>query len=303
MDTSVKKFFKPGIVHFMAFPETMNGIDIEDTITKIACDEYFEVIEVTYISDYTTRQNIKDLLKSSGMEIYFGAQPVLLRNKLNLNDVREDVREKSIEMMKKCVDQAYELEAKGLSFLSGQYDNNSKDYAFELLVDSAERICKYAKEKGSMLIELEIFDFDIDKKSLIGPSSLARKFSERVREKFDNFGLLVDLSHIPLLGETLPQAIIPVKEFITHLHIGNCLISDKNSPLYGDYHPPFGYPETEIGVRELADFLQLLKDIGFLNPDSRIPLSFEVKPVAGQNSDIIIASSKRTLEQAWLLLE
>lgn len=303
MDTSMKKFFKPGIVHFMAYPETMDGVGIEQTIKKIASDVFFEAIEMTYISDSEVKQRIKEMLNNSGMEVFFGAQPVLLRNRMNLNDENESIRKKSIEIIQQCIDQAYEIGAKSLSFLSGQYNINSRDRAFDLLVDSTEKICDYAKEKGSMMIELEVFDFDVDKKSLIGPSCLAKKFSEKIKRKFDNFGLLIDLSHLPLIRETPYQAIIPVKEFITHIHIGNCLIYDKNSPLYGDYHPPFGYPGTEIGIQELADFLQVFVDIEFFDPEERIAVSFEVKPVQGQDPDLIIANSKRALEQAWLLVD
>ncbi|MCM8815902.1 MAG: sugar phosphate isomerase/epimerase [Candidatus Omnitrophica bacterium] len=303
MDASIKKFFKPGIVHFMAYPETTDGSDVEQTIKKIACDEFFEVIEITCINDPEIRCRIRDMLCDSGMEVYLGVQPVLLKNKLNLNDEDENNRKRTIEIMKQCIDQAYEMGAKGISFLSGKYNARLRDCALELLLDSTERICDYAKGKGPIMIELEVFDYEVDKKSLIGPTYLAKKFCEKIKRKFDNFGLLVDLSHIPLIGESPYEAIIPVRDFITHIHIGNCLISDKNSPLYGDYHPPFGYPGTEIGIRELADFLQIFIDIGFFNTVKRIPVSFEVKPIKGQDPDVIVANSKRVLEKAWLLIE
>lgn len=294
------KFFKTGIVHFMAFPE--DDLNIEQTIKEIACDDYFEVIEITFINDPETRRIIKNLLDTSGMDVYFGAQPVLLRNRLNVNAEDEKIRQKSIEAIKECIDQAYEIGAKGLSFLSGRYNENTKNQAFEFLVESTESICQYAKEKGSMMIELEVFDYDVDKKSLIGPSLMAKDFAERIKKKYDNFGILIDLSHLPLVRESPADAIVPLKDFITHIHIGNCLISDKNSPLYGDYHPPFSFPGTEIGVKEIAEFLQVFVDIDFFSSEKRVPLSFEVKPLQGQNPDVIIANSKRMLNQALLLV-
>ncbi len=303
MKAIFQEYFRPGIVHFMAFPETMDGkTNIEHTIKKIACDEYFEVMEITWIDDPDTRGLVKNLCGSAKINVVFGAQPVLLRNKLNLNDENPDVRKKSIETMKKCIDQAYDVAAEGISFLSGNYEEQHKQRAFDLLIESTEEICRYAKEKNSMMVELEIFDYDIDKKSLIGPTNLARDFAKKIRGKFDNFGLLVDLSHIPLVKESSAQAIVPVKDFITHIHIGNCFISDRNSPLYGDQHPPFGTPGSENDVEQLAEFLQVLLDTGFFDKKQRPIVSFEVKPLKDQDPDIVIANSKRTLNQAWLLV-
>ncbi|MGC8805703.1 MAG: TIM barrel protein, partial [Candidatus Ratteibacteria bacterium] len=243
------------------------------------------------------------IFESAKIEPVFGAQPVLLRNKLNLNDENSSLRKKSIATMKECIDQAYSIGAKGISFLSGTYEGQNKQRAFDLLVESTEEICYYAKEKDSMILELEIFDYDIDKKSLIGPAELAVDFAKKIRNKFDNFGLMIDLSHLPLLRQSPAEAIVPIREFITHIHIGNCFMSDKNSPLYGDQHVPFGIPGSENDVEQLAEFLQVLMDTGFFGKQQRPIVSFEVKPLKGQDPDIVIANSKRTLNQAWLLVE
>ncbi len=304
METIFQKYFRTGIVHFMAFPETVDGkTNIEQTIKKIACDEYFEVIEITWIEDPDTRKRVKNILESAKIEPVFGAQPVLLKNQLNLNDENTNKRKKSVATIKECIDQAYSIGAKGISFLSGTYQEQNKHRAFDHLVESTEEICYYAKEKNSMIVELEIFDYDIDKKSLIGPAKLAGNFARKIREKFDNFGLMIDLSHLPLLRESPAEAIVPIKDFITHIHIGNCFMSDKNSPLYGDQHVPFGTRGSENDVEQLAEFLQVLMDTGFFDKKQRPIVSFEVKPLKGQDPEIVIANSKRTLNQAWLLIE
>jgi len=46
---------------------------------------------------------------------------------------------------------------------------------------------------------------------LIGPATLAKGFAEIITGEYDNFGLLVDLSHIMQLHETIEQAILPIK--------------------------------------------------------------------------------------------
>ncbi|MCM8763759.1 MAG: sugar phosphate isomerase/epimerase [Candidatus Omnitrophica bacterium] len=169
MDADFQKYFRPGIVHFMAFPDATDKKSFIETIKKIACDDYFEAIEITFIEDADTRNQVRNLIEGGRVEVHFGAQPVLLGGNLNLNDEDPAVRKKSVQVIKKCIDQACEMDAKGLSFLGGRYEHGKKEYAFNFLVDSTNKICEYAKKKG-LMIELEIFDYDIDKKSLVGPA-------------------------------------------------------------------------------------------------------------------------------------
>jgi len=80
----------------------------------------------------------------------------------------------------------------------------------------------------------EGFDYDIDKCSLVGPVDLAKRYAEEVRAEFDNFGLMVDLSHLPIIHESARESLIPVKDYIIHAHMGNCFMKDKQNPAYGD---------------------------------------------------------------------
>ncbi len=304
MEKNIKEFFKTGIVHFMAFPDAMHdNKKYIETVKKIATDDYFEVIEIASVEDPETKNAVKNIIQISGLELFIAAQPLMLRNNLNINDLDERVREKTIETLKRFIDQAYEMGAKGISFLSGRYNETTKEESFELLVDSTEKICEYAKAKGTMKVELEVFDYDVDKRSLIGPSFLAAKFAERIRKKYENFGLMIDLSHLPLLREKPAETITSLKDFITHLHIGNCYIADRNSSVYGDQHVPFGFPGSQISIEQVAEFLQTFIDTVFFDSNRRIPLSFEVKPLAGQCPEIVIANSKRTLQHAWLFVQ
>lgn len=53
-------------------------------------------------------------------------------------------------------------------------------------------MCDYASQKG-MFVELEVFDYDMDKAALIGPGSpYAAKFAADMRSMCNNFGLVVD---------------------------------------------------------------------------------------------------------------
>jgi len=303
MTESINKYAKIGLVHFMAYPSTIKGQGpIEETIRKIAIDDYFDAIEISWINDSKTRQKVKKMLDSSHLTVAYGGQPRLLVAGDNINDLDETKRLRAINNLKEGIDEAYEIGAVGFGFLSGKYEEETKEASYQALIKSTKEICEYAKSKGQMKIAHEVFDYDIDKCSLVGPVDLAKRYAEEICSDYDNFGLMVDLSHIPIIHESIRESTIPVKDYIIHAHMGNCMIKDKNDPAYGDAHPRFGYPGSENDVDELVEYLKVLLEIGYLDPENRRILSFEVKPVGDEDPDIVVANAKRTLNLAWSLV-
>jgi len=300
MNEPLYKYMKVGLVHFMAFPATIKGEGpVLETIKKMALDDYFTAIEITTIKNTEERRKAKQLLDSSHMTVAYGAQPRLLTTGLNINDLNEEGRQKALANLKEGVDEAYEMGATGFAFLSGKYEEASKEAAYQALVKSTNEICAYVKSKGDMKVSLEVFDYDVDKKSLIGPAPLALRYAKEVRQTHAHFGLMVDLSHIPLIHETIEEALLPVKDYISHAHIGNCVVKSPDMPAYGDVHPRFGFPNGENDVDEVVAYLKVLLDIGFLNTKKPPIVSFEIKPFGDEDPDVVIANAKRTLNEAW----
>lgn len=303
MNELMSKYMEVGLIHFMAYPTTMKGEGpISETVKKIALDPYFTAIEVTWIKDPEVRKAVKKMVDTAKMKLAYGSQPRLLTTGLNINDLNEEGRQKALASLKEGIDEAYELGAVGFAFLSGKYEEATKEESYQALVKSTQELCSYAKSKGNLRIALEIFDYDVDKKSIIGPAELARRFAADIRKEYDNFGLLVDLSHLPLTRETAEQAILPIKDYLVHAHIGNAVVKDPDLPAYGDVHPRFAFPNSENDVAELTAFLRVLLDIGFINTKNPPIVSFEVKPWEDEDPDLVIANAKRTLNAAWARL-
>jgi len=299
----IKKFMKLGLVHFMAYPSTIKGEGpILETVKKIAADSYFDAIEITWIKDPKVRAEVKRVLDSSHMTVAYGGQPRLLTTGSNINSLDEAKRLEALANLKEGIDEAYEMGAVGFAFLSGRYEEETKEESYQALIKSTSELCAYAKSKGNMRIALEVFDYDIDKKSIIGPAALAKRFAEEMRERFDNFGLMVDLSHIPMLHETIEESILPVKDYIIHAHMGNTVIRDPGCEAYGDMHPRFGFPNSENDVDQLVEYVRTLMEIGFISEKNRPIVSFEVKPWGDEDPDVVIANAKRTLDLAWARL-
>jgi sugar phosphate isomerase/epimerase len=304
---SIYRYADVGILHFMVYPQCASGEGpILETLGALCADDYFTLVEITWIKDPEVRKAAKAMLAQSGMKCAFGSQPPQLSQKLNLNGLDEAGRKKAVAQIKANIDEAVEMECGGLSFLSGKYPGAAdKARGLDLLYESVTEICEYAQRRSNLPIALETFDqVDYGKNALLGPTVDAVSFAERVRAKYPNFGLLLDLSHMPLLGESAKEMLIPAKDVLTHVHMGNCVKRDPSHPAYGDNHPCFGTPNGENGVDELAAFLECLFEIGYLDGKTVRPLSFEVKPVAafGETSELVIASSKRALNKAWALL-
>ncbi|MGI6189246.1 MAG: TIM barrel protein [Clostridiales bacterium] len=303
MKESMYKYMRVGLIHFMAYPDTMAGEGpILETIRKIAVDDYFNAIEITWIKDDKVREQVKKMLETSHMTVAYGSQPRLLTTGMNINDLDDAARKKALDNLKEGIDEAYYMGAEGFAFLSGKYEEDKKEEAFAALVDSTKELCAYAKSKGNLRIALEVFDWDVDKKSIIGPVDLAKRFAEEIRKEYDNFGLMVDLSHLPLLRESARESLIPVKDYIVHAHMGNAVAADPSLEAYGDAHPRFGFPNSENDVDELVEYLSVLMEIGFLNTKNPPIVSFEVKPWKDEDPDIVVANAKRVLNEAWARL-
>ncbi len=291
-------YMKVGIVQFMAFPD---GSPV-DSIRKIAEDEFFGSIEIASIPN-ELKTDVAKLLKTSKLVVGYAAQLILLSEKLDLNSLNSQQRESAISRMKSAVDEAYFLGASRLAVLSGPTPAVEKrEEAKELLIDSLVQICGYAKSKGNLGITLETFDRDIDKRCLIGPTEEGVQIAAAVRKDCPGFGLMLDLSHLPLLGESGEHAPKTAKDYLVHVHIGNCVLKDKSHPAYGDKHPPFGVAGGENDVNEVRLFLKALLDIGYIGEGKQNVVAFEVKPQSGESSEVVIANAKRTLMEAWARL-
>lgn len=302
MQESFYKYMKVGIIHFMAYPSTMKGEGpIVETITKIAEDDFFTAIEITWIKDPTVRAKARDILVSSGLAVGYGAQPAVLTTPLNPNSLDEDERKTAVQVLKDQIDEAHYMGASRMAFLSGKDPGPElREAAIEALLKTTRELCDYAATKG-MGIALETFDRYIDKKALMGPSEEAAAFAKAVNRR--NFGLMVDLSHLPLLNETSEQCAKAVKDYVVHLHVGNCVMKDASHPAYGDAHPRFGIEGGENNAKELTAYLKAFIDVGFLNGQHQPFMSFEVKPLKDESSEVVIANAKRTLKQAWAMIQ
>lgn len=293
------------IVHFMIFPDTLTGSGpILESVSKIVNDDFFSMVEVGHIIDAEVRKQVAGTIATSHARIAFGAQPTILTRKLDLNSLDETKRKEALAVLMPQIDEARELGAKRFTVLSGPDPGDDKRAAArDLLIQSLIELCAYAKER-SVSITLETFDRSVEKKSLIGPSDEALIVAKAVKKQYPDFGLMYDMGHAPLLDEDPAKSLKLLKDYLVHIHVGNC-VKKPGLLAYGDQHPRFGLNGSENDVPELVKFLRGLLDIGYIPPSPREispVIGFELKPVPGEKPESVIANGKRTWRKAWSLL-
>ena len=304
MRDPIQRYFQVGLVSAMMYaPMMKEGASAWPKLVRaIAIDDYFDVVELNPLPNDEIRQQVKALVEQSHMKLVQNAHGRLLGAGLNPNDVDENGRQAAEDALIAGVDEAASMGSATMGMLSGRWTGETREECFRQLVKTVVNVCKYAQTKG-ILVELEVFDHDIAKCSLLGPAPLAARFAAEVRTQVPNFGLMVDLSHFPMTYETSTQVISVLRPYITHFHFGNTVCEDPSAVAYGDEHPRFGFPDSSNDTAEVLDFLRVLKDNGFFNEREPYTLTFEVKPWADEDIDVIIANSKRVLNRAWALLE
>lgn len=295
MKDSIHKYFQVGTIQWMSYPHS----EPIDSLKAIARDDFFDAIEIKGYGNKNAEA--KALLAQSHLKVCYGAQPRLLGPKLNPNAIDEEERLKAEATLLEAIDEAEYLGAKGIAFLAGKWEPDTKDQAYGQLLKTTRKLCDYAVTRG-MNVELEVFDFDMDKAALIGPAPYAARFAADMRTMHNNFGLLVDLSHFPTTYETSEFVIRTLRPYITHFHFGNAVVK-QGCDGYGDLHPRFGYPDSANDTPELLDYLRVLKNEGFFNAEKPYVLSMEVTLRPGEDEGIVLANTKRVLKRAWALLE
>ena len=205
MKPDLHQMMRVGIVTFMAFPDTMNGEGaVVEAIESICNDPYSESIELTQVRDEADRKKVAELLASSHMEVGFACQPIQLTGKLDLNAADESERRRAVETLTNYLRWPKSLAPRRLPCSAGAIlelrNVKRPSSAWSTPWHSSVK----RRVPDDIAVTLEVFDREIDKKALIGSTKDAVRVAARLRPQYPDFGLILDLSHLPLQGESSP---------------------------------------------------------------------------------------------------
>jgi sugar phosphate isomerase/epimerase len=295
-----------GVVHALAYPECRTGAGpVIETLQAIVDDPYFGAVEIAPIKDPAVREQARALLAAAELQVvYLPVLPILLED-LGLGSDDFARRRAAVTQLCDLLDQAIAFDAP-LAMVMAPRDPGPplRAATTDRFIADLRELCDYADARSRrrrLHITLENFDRDIEKKRLIGPTSEAAALADAVDRV--NFGLTIDLSHLPLLRETAAAALRAAGRHLIHAHIGNCVINYPASALYGDFHPRFGHAEGSNDLPEVVEFIRELHAVGYWGQArARLGttpiLSMELRP-SGESSATTIANGKRVFVRAW----
>ena len=293
-----------GIVHPATFQECISGEGpLLETVSTILEDDFFDAIEVSWVRDLNVALQVSEALAASEKDVVFAGAIAGSIFGLNLSAKDDEIRGRSLKKAKSLIHTAHLFSARVMYMVSGPDPGEGKREASRTrLVESLKELCAQAEKfDPPITITLENGDREVERNMLIGPTCEAVEVSELVREDFDNFGLTMDLTHFPLLGEDPMESLELAKGHIKHAHIGNC-VTTIGHELYGDKHPRFGIEGGSHGVEEVADFLNGLKKVGYLNgsvPSRKPIVSMEVIPIPPVSPGQVIMHTKGILKKVF----
>jgi sugar phosphate isomerase/epimerase len=301
------EYFHLGLVVQAFFPEARGrkGPALEIT-RKLAADPFFQALEVSGVEGPARQKELAGILRASGKSLVFSGGGYCRSGGHNLHDLDEDGRERAVQQVKKIIDEA-SVYGCSVLYVMGFEAPAAEDCgrALEKFARSLADLSAYAREKNPsapLTLSVENFYLLTDRPFLIGPTLDFARMLRDLRKRDPNLGLTFDTSHVLQLKEDLASTFCRVEDVIAHIHLSNCLLRDRSSPFYGDKHPPYGFPGSEVGIPELAGFFRTLKEQNFFSrtfSTKKPVLSLEVITPAGQTPEETLEEAKGALQKAW----
>ena len=273
--------FSPTMLYPQAFEE-------DDTLyaAYLAARELpeMEALESFLPHDESKRKRMIAILKETGKVLNYNT-PGYFQIDGEFNCCSDDpaVREHAWEEMRRHLDHAGEAESP-LFIVTGCADRG-EDMRDELKKRYAEfflRLCRDA-EQYPVRILLEPIERHRFKRLIFGPTAECAAFIREMRaDGAANSGLMMDIAHLPLMDETMEQAVRDCGEIgFEHVHLGNAVFAEDDR-FYGHTHPPLNIMNGVFSQEDLERQFRLMGECGLIaEGKSRASISLEVKPYPG----------------------
>lgn len=301
METSIYEYLRVGLVYSQAYPDSFTSdSNFIENFRKISMDPYFNAIEFHSPKDKAIRKECIKILKDSRMyRIYLGTVEFANAG-VNMLSWEKSARKKALEVSCRLVDDALEWGAEEILFFNGpDVGSEKRKEAYNYLEEYYINLADYITRQGEIKLTMEVNDRNpIGKNFLCGPIDEAIEVCQNVKKYYPDFGLIIDLSHLPLLEEDPRATVLKAKDMFVHAHIGTCVKDPKNK-LCGDMHPGFQAVGSEINVNDIVKFIKAGIESGAISDKCLMPLSIEVRPYGGQTANDVVEYAKDILTQAW----
>ena len=301
MREDISEYARIGLVHHMLYPECMKDPDYHvETLLEFIQRKNIETFDCYIPYGEERRKKLIGRIKNCGKEVVYCLH-VFPSRKISLGSLDPQEQGLSRIVIKDQIKLAEAIGATGFVFASGADLPENRNEAKKCFADFCKWFCSELKPHGIDAL-LEPFDRTIDKKFLFGPIDECVEFLDSLSNEVNHIGFELDFAHLPIMGDGFEHSIFKTAPYLKRVHLGNCVLRNKNNPLYGDQHPPIGIEEGEIDIPELTVILKSLLKIGYLNKSRRGALILEVTPFLGKPVEYTITDNFKRLRKAWEMI-
>ena len=245
-------------------------------------DQFFRAFQTVEVPYATERKAIAELLAPDHLYLDYCVARVLNDQQGNLSSLDEEQRQRSVQIVIQQLADAREIGASALSLVPGKRpaEWSLREQALEALRQSMTEIIGYAAEHYPDIdILLEPLDVKAHKKHAFGYIPDAQQLAAALQEQGLPLYINVDTAHCWLNEEDPLEMLQALRPQVREFHFCNC-VTDPDSEEYGDNHMLLGEP-GRMTHATMARIIAQLTEIGFLNPQDKPYLLFEViKPPA-----------------------
>jgi sugar phosphate isomerase/epimerase len=301
----MKPEYRLGLTQHLLFADGMSDPAYhERTLLDALSWSEVEVMDLQCQGDAAQMAREAAAIKSSGKIPVYNTPLLYLEPGCDPNSTDPAVVERTRAVALTHLDTARDCGSRLQNIASGVNPSvEDRDEAWRGWIDFITWFGREAGERGIHVV-MEPFDQSIGKNLLIGPTRDAVRSVEETRSRgVVNVGIMVDMGHLPLIGEQFDEALDIAQPYLWHVHLGSAVMRDPSHPLYGDNHPPMGIPEGEHGIEHLIDFLKELVRVGYFEQESVVggspTLTLEMRPYPDTSERESIAQAMVMLDEAW----
>lgn len=247
--------------------DTAAGIQKTREIGFDTIDIFADPLEI----DIMERRLIKDKCREAGLPVVS-----VVAVALGIADFNRPVRDFHLDRCEAYLDLGYELEARNLLLVLGEYTWQKEVIApkdqWAWAVESVHSLGEYAQRLGlEIAIELEPFQL-----SLI--NSLDRMLALLDDVDLPGVKANLDISHLSLV-KTPPAEIARMKDRVGHIHLSDC-----DGKVHGDLPPGRG----------VVDFVPYLREIRKIGYDGTLSIELEYSPEPDKIVDWVTEAYRET---------
>lgn len=299
MKLAYRDYMKIGVSHHLLYKFCIHSPESHlQTMRELLADERPEVFDLWISNLEPFRSEEIRLIRDCGREVIYNIGDQSDRPSLCPTARERTMREYTMSVFKNGLECAMEAGIRKTVTSSGMQHDLDDEGSFEAIRDFYCALCEFVGPEMRLIVEPT--DYNWDKRFYIGSSAKAMRLIQAVRAcGYENIGGMVDMCHLPLMFETIPQAMCDLAGSVEHLHLGTCVRDDRSSPIFGDRHPAWGMPGTIWGKAELQQlFYEALKS-GYFSKTHRGTASFEMIAYDKEQCLLSLGKFLQYVQEAW----